>query len=320
MEYVAIDFETANEYRESACAVGLAKFKNGEVVDTYYTLLKPPAPYDFFNLLNVFIHGIEAKDVASERTLGQAWPDLERFIAGLPLVAHNAGFDLSVIRRQLDHEGVEFSPIDFTCTMILSKYLLDLPILKLPYVVDSLGLEMGSHHNALDDAVGAGRIFSTLLSGYSSADELLEAAQVRWGNLEPGRYFGSVRAKINEHRPAIHHTEAEIEELRNERGLGPIDPTAPLFGKTVSFTGGLKSMTRDEARLNVEIEGGSWVEKPNKTTDFLVVGEVDLRLLRPGQALSKKMAKAIELREKGVPVEILDESFFLELLTPKAAK
>ncbi len=316
MEYVAIDFETANRYRESACSVGLAKFRDGVLVDTFYTLLKPPAPFDHFDFFNIGIHGIEPRDVAKAKTLGQTWPEISAFIGGLPLIAHNAAFDLSVLRRQLDHEGVQFEPITFTCTLQLSKYLLDLPVLKLPYVVESLELEFGEHHNALDDALGAGMIFGHLLAGASSADELLSKARLSWGAIQPGLYVGSQHARTYTGSTSVHHTEEEIQQFRNERGLGPIDVTAPLYGKTVSFTGELNSFKREDARFAVEIEGGNWVDKPNKETDYLVLGKTDLRQIKPGQEVTAKMAKAISLREKGSSIEIIDESSFLELLTP----
>lgn len=315
MEFVALDFETANSKRESACSIGLAKFKGSELVETYYSLLKPPAPYDFFEAFNVSIHGISAEDVAHSPTLGENWGDISTFIGDLPVVAHNAGFDLSVLRRQLDHEGVVFGPIQFTCTLVLSKQILDLPVLKLPYVVESLGLEFGSHHNALDDAIGAGQIFAKLVDRAGGTDELFTEAKVRWGLAETGRYLGSQHQSTAKSGIFVHHTNEEIQKIRDERNLGPIDPESPLFGKVVAFTLELKTLPRQDARLLVELEGGTWVDSPNKATDFLVIGEMDLRKLKPGATLTNKMQKGFDLKTKGSPIEILDEASFLELLS-----
>lgn len=315
MEFVAIDFETANSKRESACSIGLAKFNGSKLIETYYSLLKPPAPYDYFEAFNVSIHGIKANDVESSPTLGENWGNISEFIGGLPVIAHNAGFDLSVLRRQLDHEGVQFGPIQFACTLVLSKHMLDLPVLKLPYVVESLGLEFGSHHNALDDAVGAGKIFAELVDRSGGQEELFNKAKVQWGRAETGRYVGSQHKSDAKSGIFVHHTLEEIQKIREERKLGPMDEESPLFGKVVAFTLELNTLTRKDARLTVELEGGTWVESPNKATDFLVIGEMDLRKLKPGSTLTNKMQKGFDLKSKGSPIEILDESSFLELLS-----
>ena len=319
MDFVAIDFETANSRRESACSIGLAKFNGSELIDTYYSLLKPPVPYDYFEPFNVSIHGITAKDVGNSPTLGETWGDISEFIGDLPVVAHNAGFDLSVLRRQLDHEGVKFGPIQFTCTLVLSKHMLDLPVLKLPYVVESLGLEFGSHHNALDDAIGAGQIFAALIDRAGGQAELFTEAKVRWGVAETGRYVGSQHQSTSKSGIFVHHTNEEIQQIRDERKLGPIDPESPLYGKVVAFTLELKTLPRKDARLLVELEGGTWVESPNKATDFLVIGDMDLRKLKPGATLTNKMQKGFDLKSKGGSIEILDESSFLELLSSTSA-
>ncbi len=314
MEFIALDFETANSRRESACSIGLAKFNGNELVETFYSLLKPPAPFEHFDAFNVSIHGIDSNDVADAPTLGELWAEIEAFIGDLPVVAHNAGFDMSVLRRQLDHENVSFGPISFACTLVLSRYMLRLPVLKLPYVVESLGLEFGSHHNALDDAVGSGMIFAELMAQAGGQEPLFEETKVNWGLVESGRYLGSLRKSSTKAGIFVHHTSDEIEEMRAKQNLGPIDDSAPLYGKTVAFTFELKSYGRKDARLAVEIEGGSWVDKPNKSTDYLVIGEMDLRKLKPGATLSDKMQKAFDLKAKGSSIEILDEAAFLELL------
>ncbi|HMS25247.1 MAG TPA: exonuclease, partial [Acidimicrobiia bacterium] len=57
ISFTAIDFETANEFRGSACAVGLAKVVNGTVVDEKSLLFKPPEGHQRFDPFNTLIHG-----------------------------------------------------------------------------------------------------------------------------------------------------------------------------------------------------------------------------------------------------------------------
>ena len=315
MDFVAIDFETANQNRASACSVGLVKVRQGEVVDTFATLLRPPAPYQHFHPYNTFIHGISAKDVSKSPTLGEIWPEIESFVEDLPMVAHNAGFDMSVLQSQLAHEQVTFHERKFLCTLVLSRHLLGLPINKLPYVADHLGILLEAHHDALSDARAAAEILITLGREFETQDQLLEHANVTWGLLKAGSYRGSQYKRQSTRTPSVHHSEEEILDMRRARGLGALDEAAPLFGKVVSFSGTLETMVRDFARLCVEMEGGDWLESPNKKTDYFVVGQVDLSRVRPGAETNAKIVKAQSLHAKGAPIEILDEKSFLELLT-----
>ena len=88
--YVALDFETADYQPDSACAVGLAKVRGGEVVDTLYSLIRPPRR----RVLFTWVHGITWKDVQGSPTFLEFWPQMASFLQGVThLVAHNAPFD-----------------------------------------------------------------------------------------------------------------------------------------------------------------------------------------------------------------------------------
>ena len=91
--YVALDFETADYQPDSACAVGLAKVRGGEVVDTLYSLIRPPRR----RVLFTWVHGITWKDVQDSPTFLEFWPQMASFLQGVThLVAHNAPFDRRV--------------------------------------------------------------------------------------------------------------------------------------------------------------------------------------------------------------------------------
>ncbi|MBS3821989.1 MAG: DNA polymerase III subunit epsilon, partial [Phycisphaerae bacterium] len=101
MNFFAIDFETANFKRNSACSVGIAKVQDGRVVETWSSFIRPTNMH--FEPRCVAIHGITEKDVESAPMFGDVWASqLERIVACNPVVAHNAGFDLSVLRACCD--------------------------------------------------------------------------------------------------------------------------------------------------------------------------------------------------------------------------
>ena len=102
LDFTAIDFETANGFRGSPCAVGLTKVRGGRVVEEASWLMRPPADHDHFDYHNVRIHGIRAEDVAGRPRFGELFPEIGAFIGGDILAAHNAAFDLGVIRSGLE--------------------------------------------------------------------------------------------------------------------------------------------------------------------------------------------------------------------------
>ena len=77
--YVALDFETADYQPDSACAVGLAKVRGGEVVDTLYSLIRPPRR----RVLFTWVHGITWKDVQGSPTFLEFWPQMASFLQGV---------------------------------------------------------------------------------------------------------------------------------------------------------------------------------------------------------------------------------------------
>ena len=98
MRFVAIDFETANSSRSSVCALGIVVVDGGAVVEARSWLVRPePLVFDGYNIM---IHGITPDDVRDEPTFDQLWADvfLPYFQMG-PMLAHNASFDMSVLRH-----------------------------------------------------------------------------------------------------------------------------------------------------------------------------------------------------------------------------
>ena len=121
LDFTAIDFETANGFRGSPCAVGLTKVRGGRVVDEASWLMRPPANHDHFEFHNTRIHGIRSEDVAGLPRFGELFPEIGAFIGDDILAAHNAAFDLGVIRSGLEVSGLPGPAYDYVCTVVLSR-------------------------------------------------------------------------------------------------------------------------------------------------------------------------------------------------------
>jgi DNA polymerase-3 subunit epsilon len=157
MDFIAIDFETADYPGESACAVGLVEYQKGHEVKTFYSLIRPPALYirpDFTD-----IHGLTVEDVKDAPTFADIWEDqILPLIGNLPLAAHNASFDMGVLRSCLDHYALSPVPLKYFCTLALSRKIWpELESHSLPFLGTTFGI-IYKAHNALEDARTCGDI------------------------------------------------------------------------------------------------------------------------------------------------------------------
>jgi DNA polymerase-3 subunit epsilon len=156
--FCAIDFETACYQRASACAVGLVRVKEGQIDETFYTLIKPPLGMEILPSFTS-IHGITNREVAKAPTFENIWPVLKEFIGNDFLVAHNSSFDKSVLRYCLGYYGIEYAVPDFVCTVQCSRRKWpELYNHKLDTVSRYLGIEL-THHEALSDSLACAKIY-----------------------------------------------------------------------------------------------------------------------------------------------------------------
>lgn len=149
LNFIAIDFETANAKRNSACAIGIVIVKDGLEVERYYRLIRPIEMY--FNPMNVRVHGIKERDVLDAPTFDKVWDEFKDKITQNLLIAHNAAsFDMSVLRACLESYNLEIPSLKYACTMEAAKAIGWSPKLKDLSVELNIPLE---HHNALSDAI-----------------------------------------------------------------------------------------------------------------------------------------------------------------------
>src|SRR5699024_109185 len=118
MQFVSIDFETANEKRFSPCAIGVVVANEDYIEREYYYLINPLTS---FSPWNKRIHGITEADVQDAPTYAELWPILKEIMDHKLVVAHNASFDMSVMRKTLDHFQLSYPELDYLCTVNISK-------------------------------------------------------------------------------------------------------------------------------------------------------------------------------------------------------
>lgn len=162
IDFAAIDFETANEYRTSVCSVGLIIVRNGKIVDRYYSLIRPEP--DYYNYRNSCVHGLTAEDTESARIFPEVWAEIEPLIESLPLVAHNKAFDESCLKAVFRMYQMDYPDYPFFCTLQASRHQLKhLPNHRLPTVAEYCGYCLAEHHQALADAEACAAIALKIL-------------------------------------------------------------------------------------------------------------------------------------------------------------
>ncbi|MCL1897444.1 MAG: exonuclease domain-containing protein [Micrococcales bacterium] len=305
LNFTAIDFETANSSRGSPCAVGLVRVRDGKVVDEQNWLIRPFGKVGHFDPFNVSLHGITPEMVADAPRFNSVLPKLVNYVGSDILVAHNAAFDVGVVRDACTVEDQTCPSFRFLCTLVASRRTLSLPSYRLPFVAEALGLSLSNHHDALADAISAAEIAIRLadLHAADSVETLAKAAAVRIGTVKGSDYQGSMATQT-------HGSGVLVHPQVNKQA----DPDGQLYGRVIVFTGALQSMTRQEAQMAAAQVGAIPEENVTKRTNILVLGDFNPILLRPGENLSGKARKAFDLHDKGQDIEVVLEDDFLRCL------
>jgi DNA polymerase-3 subunit epsilon len=190
MNFVSLDFETANPSRVSICAAGMAVFEDGKLTETPYWLVRPPKPHGWFLPDFIEIHHLTHLDVLDAPEFPAIAPEfLARLNRADLVIAHNAAFDIGHLRETLDHFGLPRPEFDYVCTCQLARRVWpELPNHQLSTLTADIGHQF-NHHHAKDDAEAAGRVLLAMMKqvNANTPRELLEKT-----GMEPKR-FGQQR-------------------------------------------------------------------------------------------------------------------------------
>lgn len=280
MNFVAIDVETANADMASICQIGLVKYENGDLSDEWKTYVDPE---DYFDGINVSIHGIDESIVEGAPTFPELCDTLRSYLDGKVVVCHTH-FD----RVAMNQASQRYSVSTPDCTWLDSARVARRTWKECAWkgyglynVCKIIGYDF-KHHDALEDAKAAAHI-------------LLAAAN------ETGTDIDSWLMRVRQ--PIDPTTGIAIRREGNPEGA--------LHGEVLVFTGALEVPRREAADLAAAI-GCQVASGVTKETTMLVVGDQDIKKLA-GHKKSSKHRKAEELIKKGIPIRIIKESDFKEI-------
>lgn len=157
--FVAIDFETATGYANSACAVGIVTVEKGIITDEYHALIRPPE--NEYWLQNTYIHGITPEMTESVPSFHVVYPEIKKRIQGKTMVAHNEKFDRNVLIQTMQTYRLDYYELELArrweCTYRIYKRLGYKPTnLSACCYKENISL---NHHEALSDARGSAMLY-----------------------------------------------------------------------------------------------------------------------------------------------------------------
>lgn len=283
MEFLSIDVETANPDMSSICQIGIATFKNGCLVSEWVSLVDPE---DYFDPVNVGVHGITESDVISAPKFSDIFPEIKSLLSGNICVSHTH-FDRVSIGKAIRKYAL--SPIEVTWldSARVARRAWEECSWKgygLANVSKLIGFEF-KHHDALEDAKASGAIINAAIE---KTGLTLDGWLTRVGQPIDGLSSSSKKITLDG------------------------NPEGELYGQSIVFTGAL-SIPRKDAALMAASIGCSVASSVSKKIDYLVVGDQDATRLA-GKEKSSKHLKAEGLIAKGVAIRILKESDFKELV------
>lgn len=280
MNFTAIDVETANTDLSSICQIGLAKFTNGILVDEWMTYVNPE---DYFDSLNVSIHGISQSTVKDAPTFLDVFDKLKSFLENEVVVSHTH-FDRVSILKAIQRYNMDL----INCVWLDSARVARRTWKEFSWkgyglynICQTIGYEF-NHHDALEDAK-------------ASAHILLVASKI--SDLNVNDWIKRVQQPID-------LSTATIKRDGNPEGA--------FHGEVLVFTGALVIPRREAAEL-ASSAGFQVASKVTQETTYLVLGDQDISKLA-GHEKSSKHRRAEELIEKGFQIHILKESDFQEII------
>jgi DNA polymerase-3 subunit epsilon len=286
MDYLAIDFETANQYPTSACSIGIVGVTNNKIEFAREYLINPEEEFSDFNIK---IHHITKEMVANEPTFPLLWNTIKPLFENTIVFAHNVAFDIGVLKAMIDKYHLEPPTIKFGCTWKIAAKLWKDELINHRLNTLSSYLEVEhQHHDSLSDAKVCVEIIKRGQKMTTTSDvfELYDALGIRFGRYDQTRFFPTMNK---------YERKKQMKFVKNEA----------LNDKVICVLGKPQSLTR--AQLSDKLQSqGVYIEKNiNRSLDYVLVLQNCPKI---------KLMVAADLAIQGVPLKFINEQEILQML------
>ena len=294
--------ENVNENQNAICHLVLIPVIDGIPQSPEEFFFNPEARY--FMVLS----GITQSQIETFPSYSAQWHKVQAIFDRFDMAVSSAdGNSARSLFNTLTRLGIQFNPIKYCNAKSICRRTLN----EVSYSFDFLCFKLYSDFIPEDEPVLIAQRWCELalkglsLSSATSFDELFSQTKITPGLIAPDDFHPSrcKRDYSSRYLSAFDPTSVPVDA----------EPDNPFYGMNVVFTGKMESMKRDDARAAVIRIGGNAPERLTQETDYLVVGVQDLRIVGE-KGLSGKMKTAAKYKDKGMPIEIIDEKDFLDML------
>ncbi len=168
--YIAFDVETPNRSNSRMSAIGISVVEDGRIVNDYFSLVDPEQPFDWFNTV---LTGINEEAVFDAPAFPEVWEQIEPIMSSGILVAHNAGFDIGVLRKCLESYEIGWKPYARgICTVVMGRKLLPGISHKLDDMCGYYGIPL-NHHQADSDSRACAEILIRYMDRGADPDQYI---------------------------------------------------------------------------------------------------------------------------------------------------
>lgn len=326
MDFTAIDFETANRHRDSACQLAAVRVRGGTIVDEAMWMIRPTPMY--FAPGNIRVHGITPDRVADELTFGELWPEIAKKLDGETIIAHNASFDIGVLRACLMSHRCDVPELSYGCTRAVARRAWpSRPKFGLKPLAQWLGIDF-RHHDALEDSIACAKIL--LAAAVDQRADSMEDLEQKlglnrgtagdWGMSNPSaRRRASAPSRSTGPRsyrpPAASYRPDKVAQSPNhyvvddpapdlQRLLVRAEFIQPLLGKRIVLAGKMRILSDEQTADLSRRLGGQLDRELNEHVGLLVLGT------KTAQSTTMR-EEADRLNQAGAAIEIVSEKEFL---------
>ena len=291
--FVSIDFEHFYPQKFTTCSVGMVKYVDGKIVDTYYSLIRPP--FDYAGKRDkalTWVHKFKKEDLIDQRTFDEVLPEIENFAAGLPLVAYNASTERLCIKdtcayynldTTLDTDNIlDVFPLAEKVEHKMNIYIKGPGTHELSVVCKRFNIPSENHHHALADSEMAGNLllrFKEILCAIETKD------------------MGCIIESVNlDSSPSKHKLKYNPEDKIQRTDLDSVQDN-PFKNHVVVLTGFSTNDSQDYGHALKEL-GAIVREAVNRKTNILITGyNAGPSKLQKAQELGVRIMTEEELKE-----------------------
>ncbi len=288
--FVVVDIETTglDPQFDEIIEIGALKIENGNVVDSFNTLVKPTYEIDDYI---IELTGITNDMLENAPTIEEVIGVFYRFVGHNIILGHNVNFDINFIYDELMKFDCTELNNDFIDTMRIGRYLLkNLKHHRLIDLANNYNISVSGNHRSLKDCEITLDVYNNMskeiIEKYESTEKFINSCK-------------RIKSKL------------DIREIKTDNI--EFDISHPLYNQCCVFTGTLEKMSRREAMQYVVDLGGFCSNSITKETNYLILGNNDYNpLVKDGKSNKQKKAELLKLN--GYDIEIISENIFYEMI------